>query len=213
MATQRTGAYGTYFGSLYNESSYLSQSEMEINAIYIAEFFFNQSWTLNAIAGMLGNMQAESSLNPGIWQSNSVGNTSGGYGLVQWTPATNYLDWCSSSGISDPSEMDSNLSRIIFELANNLQYIPTDSYPLTFAEFSCSTESPEYLASAFLKNYERAGIEVEATRQSNARAWYEFLQSGVIPDIPSPLPDTSTKKRKGYNWVLFNARRRMYGKR
>lgn len=212
MANQRTGAYGTYFGTYYNESEYLSQQEMEINAIYICSFFLNQGWSINAIAGTLGNMQAESSLNPGIWQSNNIGNTSGGYGLVQWTPASNYFNWCNASSISDPSEMDSNLTRIMYEKDHNLQYYPTDTYPLSFAEYSVSKESPEYLASAFLKNYERAGIEVEETRRSNARAWFEFLQSGVIPDIPAPIP-SSNKKKKGYNWVLFNARRRMYGKR
>jgi len=36
-----------------------------------------------AIAGLLGNMQAESALIADRWQSDEVGNMSGGYGLVQ----------------------------------------------------------------------------------------------------------------------------------
>ena len=206
MANKRTGAYGIYYGSFFNESVTLSSDEMHVNAIYIAEFLFNQSWTLNAVAGMIGNMQAESALNPGRWQSENVGNTSGGYGLVQWTPATNYLNWCSTNGISDPSEMDSNLIRIMYEMDHGLQWIATSAYPLSFKDFSQSKESPAYLASAFLKNYERAGVEVEETRRSNAEYWFEWL-SGNMPDIPGQDPDI--KKKKGYNFILFNRRRRI----
>ena len=205
MANLRQGAYGFYYGSFFNQSSSLSAEEMQVNAIYIYEFLFQQGWTVNAMAGMLGNMQAESALNPGRWQSENVGNYSGGYGLVQWTPATNYTDWCSASGISDPSEMDANLTRIMYELQHGLQWIATAAYPLSFSEFSKSTLPADYLASAFLKNYERAGVEVEAQRQANALSWYEYLNSGVIPDIPGQLPG---KKKKGYNFVLFNRQRK-----
>lgn len=206
MANQRTGLYGTYYGSYYNQSETLSAAEMNVNAIYIYTYLANAGWSTNAVAGILGNMQAESALNPGRWQSENVGNTSGGYGLVQWTPATNYLNWCTAYGVSDPSEMDANLDRIMHELAMGLQWIATDTYPLSFSEFTKSTESPSYLASAFLKNYERAGVEVEAARQANAESWYAYLTSGVVPDIPGPEPEK--KKKKGYNFVLFNRQRK-----
>lgn len=199
MATQRSGTYGVYYGSLFTESESLTQSEMEINAQYIFSFFKNKGWSNNAIAGILGNMQAESSLNPGRWQSEDIGNTSGGYGLVQWTPASKYLEWVSG----DASTMDNNLSRIIYEIENGLQWIPTDEYPLSFASFTTSTETPSYLASAFLKCYERAGVEVEATRQANANEWYAFL-TGKTPSNPS---GTKTKKKKGYKFVLFRKER------
>lgn len=207
MANLRTGTYGSYYGSTFSESAGLSTAQMEVNAKYIYSYLSNKGWTKNAIAGMLGNMQAESSLNPGRWQSENVGNTSGGYGLVQWTPATNYLNWCDSEGRSDPSEMDNNLARIIYELANNLQWIATSEYNLTFKEFSQSTQTPEYLASAFLKCYERAGVEVESTRRSNALAWYEFLDGTTINPGGSGGSSGNKKKRK-FNFVLFNANRR-----
>ena len=47
---------------------------------------------------------------------------------------------------------------------------------MTWAQFKSSTETPEYLASAFLKNFERAGVEVESARRSAARKWYEYLK-------------------------------------
>ena len=48
------------------------------------------SWTDEAKAGMGGNMQHESGMNPWRWQGDSV-NTHGGYGLPQFTPASDYL--------------------------------------------------------------------------------------------------------------------------
>lgn len=208
MADLRTGIYGLYFGSQLSESASLTQTEMEANAKYIYSYLSNEGWTKNAIAGMLGNMQAESSLNPGRWQSEDVGNTSGGYGLVQWTPATKYLSWCDSEGLSDASEMDNNLKRIIYELANNLQWIATSEYSLSFEEFSHSTESAEYLASAFLKCYERAGVEVEETRRSNAKAWYEFLDGTTIDPGGSGGGSSGNRKKKKFNFILFNRQRK-----
>ena len=79
---------------------YLSKSEMENNALIIKNYLTSKGWTLNAIAGILGNMESESTINPGIWQSLNAGNMSGGFGLGQWTPATNYTDWADDQGIS-----------------------------------------------------------------------------------------------------------------
>lgn len=49
------------------------------------------SWTDEAKAGLIGNMQHESGLNPWRWQSDTV-NYSAGYGLVQFTPASGYIN-------------------------------------------------------------------------------------------------------------------------
>ena len=55
------------------------------------------------------------------------------------------------------------------------QYTPTSGYPLSFTDFQHSTDSPEYLASAWLKNFEKASVEVESQRRANARYWYEWI--------------------------------------
>lgn len=49
---------------------------------------------------MLGNMETESTINPGIWQSLNSGNASGGFGLTQWTPATKYINWANNNGLN-----------------------------------------------------------------------------------------------------------------
>lgn len=212
MATTRTGTYGQYIGSTIGESEALTPAQMEFNALYIYSYFHSKGWTNKAIASILGNMSVESSLNPGRWQSDSVNNLDGGYGLVQWTPASKYINWCEAWGFTDPSEMDSNLARIQYEFDNNLQWIKTDSYPITFEEFSKSNESIDYLTTAFLKNYERAGVEHLETRISYSNKWYEVMQGyddNEYPDNPD-TPSTSIKKKKGFNFILFNRRRKIY---
>lgn len=48
------------------------------------------TWSLESVCGMLGNIQAESGLNPWRWQGDRFG-TSRGYGLYQFTPASGYI--------------------------------------------------------------------------------------------------------------------------
>ena len=153
---------------------YLTETQMQGNAAEVRNFFAGKGWSLNAIAGMLGNMESESNINPGIWQSLEEGNYDGGFGLVQWTPATNYTDWATENGysITDPQGQMIWIDTMTVPFG---QWIATSQYNMSFNEFKASTQTPEYLASAFLKNFERAGEEVEADRRSQARKWYEYL--------------------------------------
>lgn len=155
-------------------NNYLTEAQMQGNAVEVYKFFSARNWTLNAISGMLGNMERESNINPGLWQSLNYGNYNGGYGLVQWTPATNYTDWAATHGysITDPQ---GQMIWIDTMTAQSGQWIATSSYNLSFVEFKRSTQSPEWLASAFLKNFERAGVEAESERRSDARKWYQYL--------------------------------------
>lgn len=178
---------------------YLTQAEMETNATYIYWYLSNRGWTINAIAGLLGNMEAESTINPGIWESLDEGDTAQGYGLVQWTPATKYLNWCEDNGL-EPSAMDSALKRIEYELDNGLQYIPTTAYPLSFKQFKVSTESAYYLGMAFVTNYERPR-EITTARGTNAEKWYQFLRT-----LPGFRP---ARKRTALPlWLMYLASRR-----
>ena len=173
---------------MISKNKYLSQEEMENNAKEIYTYFKDKGWTLNAIAGVLGNMQQESTINPGLWQSLKEYNYSGGFGLVQWTPATKYTDWAVANGYA----IDDGTGQMywIDQLAESTgEWIKTSAYNLTWEQFKASTETPEYLCSAFLKNFERAGVEVEETRKEYARKWYDFLstQSGIyiVKFVPS----------------------------
>lgn len=213
--TQRFGSLGSYWGNDYYSSDSLTTEQMQLNARYIYRYFLDKGWTVNAIAGILGNMQHESAINPGRWEGNNV-LKGPGYGLVQWTPYTNHTNWCTEHSYSDPSTMDANLAHIMFELENGGQYYATDNYPESFEEFTKSTKDSYYLACAFAWNYERSAVvlwgtpeEQEALRQTrggSARTWYDFL--GGVPSTP----DKDKKKKKNkYKFIIFNKRRKMYG--
>lgn len=160
----------------YSSNKYLSEygTEMTSNANYIYSFFKGKGWTKNAISAMLGNMQRESTINPGIWQNLDEGNTSLGIGLVQWTPATKLINWCSENNLSYKS-IDAQCKRIIYELENGVQWIATSDYPESFSEFTKSTKDIEYLTYCFLKNYERAGVEAVSERIEHANYWFNHL--------------------------------------
>lgn len=206
----RTGTYGSYYGNDYNSSNALTQEQMQMNAKYIYSYLTAKGWTKESISAILGNMQAESSINPGRWQSDRVGGDSSGHGysLTQWTPYTKYTNWCAEQGYSDPSEMDTALSRIIWEVENNEQWIGIGVYSsMSFAEFSQSTLTPGYLARGFLLCYERPKDQsesVQSYRSSLANAWYEYL-GGVVPSDPTIV--TRRRKRK-FNFILMGRRKR-----
>lgn len=144
---------------------YLSIDEMTVNAQEIMKQLTSRGWTKNAVAGMLGNMQTESTINPGVWESLSP-NVNNGYGLVQWTPATKLISWAEGEGL-DYTSGDVQLQRIDWEVVNNQQWIPTSQYPMSFQEFKVSTLTPEYLAQVFIRNYERPYVPNQPIRSTH----------------------------------------------
>ena len=188
------GTGGSVIEDPISSNRFLGWAEMEVNARYIWNYLGSNGWSMNAVAGMLGNMQTESTINPGIWQDLKEGNTAGGFGLVQWTPATKLISWANSR-YSDYTDMDTQLERIEYELENGLQYSPTSSYPETFKQFKVSEKNPYYLAMAFLNNYERPLVSNQPKRGEQAEEWYEFLS-----ELPPPK---GHKGRKGLPLMLM----------
>lgn len=167
---------------------WLNTSEMQNNALIIFREMITRGWTVNSIAGMLGNMQVESSINPGIWQDLNP-NPRLGWGLVQWTPSTNFTDWAQANGYAN-DDGDAQLKWIDEVTTTVGQWIPTAAYPETFSQFKVSTQSPEYLADCFLKNFERPENINQPIRQTYARYWYDWWEgSPVPPPNPKPEPD------------------------
>lgn len=178
---------------------YLSQSEMINNAKLIYSYFTSLGWTVEAISAMLGNMETESTINPNIWEGLNV-DTSKGYGLVQWTPATKYINWAGS----DYENGNKQCERIQFEMVNGLQWFsneeaPTIEPPLTFREFSQSKADVRTLANYFLWYYEHPSNVNQPIRGSQALKWYEILggTNGNTPSNPIIVP-----KKKLPVWMM-----------
>ena len=165
-----------------SHDEYLNEDseEQQINARYIWKYLGDRGWSLEAVAGILGNMQHESTINPGLREK---GHSQGGFGLVQWTPKSDLTDWCEqlNSPALDPNDIDSQLKCLEAEVkgyykinsegkrvwvgqyfqrekdAFGIRY-PQMYGPKTFSDFIVSKASPYDLAVAFYYNYERAGI-------------------------------------------------------
>ena len=70
----------------YNRSS----TEATANMNEIWTILSGMGYSIESVSGILGNVQSESGFNPWRWQGDRV-NTSNGYGLFQFTPASGYL--------------------------------------------------------------------------------------------------------------------------
>jgi hypothetical protein len=193
-----------------SKNNYLTMSEMTENAEYILGYLLNQGWTRNAVCGLLGNLQTESNINPGIWQGldsyddNPYITVQGqGYGLVQWTPFNKYTVWARDNGL-DYKSIDSQLKRIMYEVSNNLQWFGGYSSTMTFQQFTQSTETPEYLAEVFIKTYEHPADPDQPIRGTQARYWWDNLSGNgtVTPSDPNDIcfifPTTTQNVTSGF---------------
>lgn len=164
-------------------SKYLTQSEMENNATEFYGYFNSKGFTIESIAGMLGNLQQESNINPGMKQTASA---SSGWGLIQWTPSSNLTGYASAYG-TDWSNGEIQTQLMWDEIINGYggQWIPKPShgYGYTGAEFSKLTDVAE-ACKAYLYERERAGTEALSNRLTYANNWYEYL-TGVTPPTPT----------------------------
>lgn len=165
---------GTTTNEWIDGDKYLSHGEQINNATIIYNYYMTEGWSLNAIAGLMGNIQRESTFCPDL---NERGSGTG-YGLVQWTPKTNYTNYASQQGW-DLRDYDKEL---LFISEDPIHQWIGRVEPLDYEAFKHSMESPEDLAEVFCKNYERAGVEAMEERRANARYWYDyFLGQPVVP--------------------------------
>lgn len=180
-------------------SAYLTQSEMKNNATEFYGYFNSKGFTIESIAGMLGNLQQESNINPGMKQTASA---SSGWGLIQWTPSSNLTDYATAHG-TDWTTGEIQTQLMWDEIINGYggQWIPKPAkgYPYTGEEFSQLTNVTT-ACMAYLIERERAGVEVAEKRVAYANAWYEYL-TGVTPPTP-PTPPTPTKRKRMPVWMM-----------
>ena len=166
---------------------YLSHEEMENNATIIWEYLSAEGWTIEAVSAMLGNMQTESTINPNIWENLTV-DYERGYGLTQWTPATKYIDWAGADWENGNRELD----RLIYEAENGVQWFrnpsaPIVEPPITFKEFSTSTDDVTTLANYFLWYYEHPAETIQPIRAEQALEWFDFLGGIRITKKKMPI--------------------------
>lgn len=181
---------------------WLSEAESLENAQQVINHFKNTDWSRESLAALLGNMRHESSINPNMYEYGYNWEDDRGFGLVQWTPRSKYWDWAVARGL-DPYSGDSQLSRIDYEVDQNIQWIAREEIDnLTFKEFRTNARgwTVEELTEAFTWGYERpnrdAGNESMPGRKSFARKSLETLDfdgtgsggGGGTNPLPYPKP-------------------------
>lgn len=171
---------------------YLTQAESDNNAYIVYSVLTGYGWSYNAICATLGNMYRESQINPGLWQ-NLYQDPSNGFGLVQWTPATNYTIWANGHGY----DIDSGNEQLLWldtETVSTGQWIATTAYPLSFDDYKSSTQDVNYLTGAFQRNFERNADPSDLIqRQQYAQYYYQLLQDYTpIDPYPPYYPDRNT---------------------
>lgn len=166
----------------------MNEEDRQNNAILTYVYLTQKGWTLEAIAGFLGNVQTESNISPGCW---GLGGANA-FGLVMWTPSSNYIPWADYYGYARD---DGNAQLDFIDMGvycfhgdpldlRNTWTPYNHGINMTYAEFKASHKTPEELAYVFLWGYERAaGDGMIATRRKNARHWYEFLQGVDVGSI------------------------------
>jgi hypothetical protein len=188
---------------VFSTNGPLNQSQMTTNAQYIMNVLVSKyGWSRQAVAGLLGNAEDESTINPG---RHEVGSGSG-FGLLQWTPGSILTNWANSQGL-DPNSIDTQIARIVYEVKNGIQWYAKSNYPLSFTSFTQSKNSPDWLASAFMYDYERpsarAIAQTEPSRRSNALKWYNLLTPGAAPPS-SGITDGSSSDSSNANNAFQN---------
>lgn len=176
------------------------------NCVEIYRILTGRGWSLNAICGVLGNIESESSYNPWRWQGDNIMsvdnpiawdstllNTGRAYGLCQWdgpgkyiVGGEDYAGWGPNFVDQEGSQLDGQAQ--MYFLDEHADYIPSASYPETYSEYKQLTESASYCARAWFSNFERGTWD--DGRMIAAEFWYVVL-SETPPGERLPL------------WLLF----------
>lgn len=160
-----------------------------------------KGYSKQSVAGILGNVEAECSMNP---DTDQIGG-GGGYGLVQWTSPNlgeagrAYVQrLLKDAGIQGDYRNEVTQAQLIDHGMYHGQWIGR-VVPTSPDEFKKTTDTNNAVF-AFLKNFERAGVERLSVRQAGARRWLEFL-STYNPEDPNgeikPEPKKETLKNAG----------------
>ena len=191
-------------------------SEQEDNAREIWNILVHDnSWTENSASAVLGNLQAESYINPGQWELYQNYDTQLGMGLGQWTPATKVSDFIgggidptTSQGREEMADGNKQMELLISTPSQySTNYLNPDGsstyydetglpYISNMTDFSQSNESIEDLTKLWAICWERPRNTYYASsisdRIQNANYWYNILH-GSTPPGPGPTPHHGRK--------------------
>lgn len=195
-----------------------TSAEARDNAINVYRIMTGYGWSMNAVCGLLGNIEQECSYNFFQWENGIISESSSaqtstrnnGYGFVQWTPAAQYTqdpptmaqpgfgpNYLRSDGTTTGKLTDAEVQ--LWAIQNRTipqgQWLPNGKYAkqyktqLTWEEFKTSTADVGYLSDCFTWEYERPAPATANTARRRAAAEYWYNYfSGFSP--PDTVTDT-----------------------
>ncbi len=186
---------GTGKTSIHAEDRYLSDEEMKVNAEYIFNDFKSRGWSTEAAVAIIANFEHESTINPGRWQvGKEKTNKFAGFGLVQWTPAKEFLKeieltiaLAEQMAVDNPQElMDKELNYFADSIKPNRgnwfgkkaeRYYITADMKMSSSDFVVSTGDVGDLAMIYHAMYVRSAdtYEMVQGRVEKAHKWYEYF--------------------------------------
>ena len=183
------------------ENVKLDLTRMGTNVRYLADHFRGAGWSENAIAGLAGNMQVESFVNPWVWEKwttpPNIYTSRKGLGLVQWTttsglnPPNRMLKWCEDNGL-DYRTGEAQMAYMDWEFLYGDQWRPVAvtynnvKYPaMSYAAWSVLEAPADAMAAIFSRAYERSSGD-SPLRKQYALYWYNYLKTDYPPWIPDP---------------------------
>ncbi|MCP9356713.1 C40 family peptidase [Liquorilactobacillus satsumensis] len=143
--------------------------DTEKNAQIIWNYLINQGWAKAAVAGVLGNLQQESNINP-----TSTNSSSGAHGIAQWLGErlSNEKSFATEHS-KDPDSIQAQVM-FLYEEANGTE-------KSNLGDYAKNSTNPSIAAVQWELRFERAGKNEanNIVRASNAEYWYNKFKDST----------------------------------
>lgn len=187
----------------YNRTS----TEAKNNILCARDILVNEyGYTLQAVAGIMGNAQEESGFNPWRWQSDTY-NTHNGYGLFQFTPASGYISLSRSTpNLSTSAQTEGATAE---DGANQVRVFASN----TLAKWVSSCWRSYWDSSTYSEAYERSKHCLNTWGNGSSITMAQFAKCTDVDDsafiflacFEGPaVPTTYTNRQSNARWIYDN---------
>ena len=166
----------------------IGTTQADGNCTEIYNFLYPLGYSIESICAIIGNVNRECAFNPWLWEGNSFRSTenyrsfTGGYGLVQWTPCTEYID----------SNVARSYSTYAPNFSNQAGQYHDGNAQINFVDYQIHTPGNWFTATGGQYNaylYRLSEIGIDYTRFYNMTVQQFMNASGPNPNITYTYDD------------------------
>lgn len=215
----------------------LTQAQMNNNADIIYNMCNQLGWSLNAICALLGNCQAESSINAGQQETKAMTAGIDGTGLFQWTstsadaqnPLYTVLDTLYNShslwydGDRQMNALFAEWEQTNYEQGESSaynwgvgrQWYNSDGAKYGFSlkkynwyEWSTSVDDIETLVKSFMVSYERPSYDASVNHwETRVKYANSWYEYITGHEPPTPTPTPTPTEKSKFKWIYYMKRK------